>query len=130
MNDPSDLDGVFLNHVRAALRQMGRLLPTTDFEVEQALEAIEADDEETQTELSDPYELYRTGTSNSNLRLVEPEQETDRSAQEFAERSMVLAAREGEDIPPEIRRKMDALRARNERTSTGSSQPDEESSED
>jgi hypothetical protein len=130
---PDDNAG-FLNEVRAALRRTGRLLPATDEEVEQALDASKASDEDLEAHLSDPYELFRTGeeeASPSRSSSTGPYIQSD--VQDEVDESMALAAREGEDIPPEIREKMSRDREEaeeNQQVSSDDDVPDDERSTD
>jgi len=116
VNPHTEFEDEFVDHVRAALRQTGRLLPMTDSEVEKALEAIESEDEQIQGDLSDPYELFDTGKSESDTeRLVKPHEDHFDELQDSVERSMALAAREGREISFELRKRMDLDRRRAER---------------
>lgn len=116
----ADSDADLLAQVRAALRCTGDLLPITDEEVEQALNHIESRDEDPaatsqQSELSDPYELFRSGRANPSsgssapMRLVkEPGEESTNARDDVSQPTMAIAAREreGDEIPTEIREKM------------------------
>jgi gas vesicle protein len=106
---PSDFSPDLLRHVRAALRKTGRLLPATDEEVVEALNAIEERKaERSQPNLSDPYELFETGNSGDSPPARSETREDPGNTsphQDEINRSLALA-RNGEDIPPEIRERM------------------------
>jgi len=128
---PSDFSPDLLHHVRAALRTTGRLLPATDEEVAKSLDAIEARSTESQPDLSDPYELFDTGNSGASASTRSEAQKDPRPSsalQDEIDRSLVLA-RNGEEIPPEIREKMNEDRKDQEEDSADD-RPDGESSDE
>jgi hypothetical protein len=104
----SEFNSDLLNEVRAALRKSGWLLPTTDEEIDQALCATEVTEEDVDAALTDPRELFRSGESESSDHEPPATPSTEHSQfQEDVEESLAVAAREGKEIPPEIREKMD-----------------------
>lgn len=102
-----DFNSDLLDQVRSALRKTGRLLPTTDEEIDQALSTIDTEREEIEASLSNPRKLFRTGKSTSGTEVPEFPTQKHSPDQDEIEDSLAVAAREGEEIPPEIREKMD-----------------------
>jgi hypothetical protein len=129
---PSDFSPDLLHHVRAALRTTGRLLPATDEEVAKSLNAIEARSTESQPDLSDPYELFDTGNSGASAStrpgLKEDPQSSDSPLQDEINRSLAVARNGEEEIPPEIRDRMDEDRKDQEEDSADD-RPDGEPSD-
>ena len=104
----SEFNSDLLDEVHAALRKSGWLLPTTDEEIDQALCATEVTEEGVDAALTDPRELFRSGESESSDHEPPVTPSTEHSQfQEDVEESLAVAAREGKEIPPEIREKMD-----------------------
>jgi hypothetical protein len=130
---PSDFSPDLLHHVRAALRKTGRLLPATDEEVVEALNAIEERKaERSQPNLSDPYELFETGNSGgSSPARSETRKDPGNTSphQDEINRSLALARNGEEEIPPEIQDRMDEDR-KDQEEDPSDDRPEEESSDD
>jgi hypothetical protein len=118
---PSDFSPDLLRHVRAALRTTGRLLPTTDDEVSQALDAINARRAENQPNLSDPYELFEAGNSGASPQdhfETREDQPSTSPHQDEINRSLALPRNGEEEIPPEVREQMEQDRKDQEEDSS------------
>ena len=112
----SESDHQFAKKIRAALRHTGDLLPLTDQEVKFAERNLPTD-EEAFCGLPDPRELFRKGMSACEAKKQDNELTASRSAplQKQVDRSMAMAAREGDKISDEVRLQMLNDRKRAER---------------
>lgn len=100
-----DFDADFIEKVRVAMRQLGRLFPLTDEQVEKAEEVYESETDVSFPGMSDPYELFRHGCKSSDMRLVSGGNSTQ-ATDKHVEQSLAMAAREGGEIPEEVREQM------------------------
>ena len=129
---PSDYSSDFLNHVRAALRKTGRLLPETDEEVAAALDAIKKRGADTQPNLSDPYELFETGNSGDSAPASSETVEGSSSTsphQDEINKSLALARNGDDEISPELLDQMEEDR-KNQEDNSSDYRPEEESSDE
>ena len=103
----SESDARLIEKICAALRQTGGLLPVTDREVE-LTEESRAFGEGSSPDLADPYQLFREGLNacttakNKKHSALERQQ----SSPSKVEQSLAMAAREGKNVPREVRLKM------------------------
>ena len=110
-------DAQFIEKIRAALRQIGGLLPLTDREVKLAEESMAFERDVSSSDLPDPYQLFEEGMDACPAAKPDrhPATSERRGFQNEVEQSLAMAAREGKEVPEEIRVKMLEDRKRAER---------------